>query len=651
MVRWDMETAPMGQGQSGLARILTIGGAIALAECFCYVAFGNRALAQITPDATLGQESSVVSPNTNVRGLPAELIEGGALRGANLFHSFSQFNVGEGQRVYFANPTGIENILTRVTGNNLSNIFGTLGVDGAASLFLLNPNGIIFGANAKLDIAGSFVASTANRLVFDNGATFSATNPEAPPLLSINLTPGLQYGLNYRGAITNAGNKAPNGLVFLSNQYQPNTALTGDIQVSTVHTGGYLGGFSGNSGSVIIDSRGNIKIPNAGSFRTDSATGNAGDITLIAAGSFSMAGGTQPQLIASTYGQGNAGNVNIVVRNAVSLSGNSVIFTNVESGAVGNAGDINIQAGSLSLTDGSELQSAVIEKSSQNPGGRGNGGDININVRDRALARRLLRFGSNVVTNIDPASGVFTDAYFGSKGNGGNLSINTRQLNVTNGGLVFTGTSPKSAGDGGYLTIITEQLNVSDRGQITTVSTGIGNAGDLAIKATGSMSVVNPDSSVSTSAVGSTGNSGNLSINTGRLNVSDRAEVGTISNGTGNAGNLAIEAKDSMSVSNQGLVSTSSTGAGNGGDLSIRTGRLDVSNGGIDGGLSTVALGTGNAGNLSIVATDSVNVVNQSNVTTSSKQGVAGSLYIETGKLNIRDIALRIKVRTSVLRM
>ncbi|HEY9610078.1 filamentous hemagglutinin N-terminal domain-containing protein, partial [Allocoleopsis sp.] len=86
---------------------------------------GSPTLAQITPDSTLGAESSVVTPNVNVRGFSAERIEGGAVRGANLFHSFQEFNVGDGQRVYFANPTGIENILSRVTGNNLSNILGT----------------------------------------------------------------------------------------------------------------------------------------------------------------------------------------------------------------------------------------------------------------------------------------------------------------------------------------------------------------------------------------------------------------------------------------------------------------------------------------------------------------------------------------------
>ena len=153
----------------------------------------TKTLAQIVPDSTLGTEGSQPVPAT-VRGLPAALIQGGALRGNHLFHSFSQFNVAEGQRVYFANPAMVQTILSRVTGADPSRILGTLGVDGGANLFLINPNGILFGANARLDIAGSFTASTASSLQFANGSEFSATNPQAPPLLTVNLTPGLQLG-------------------------------------------------------------------------------------------------------------------------------------------------------------------------------------------------------------------------------------------------------------------------------------------------------------------------------------------------------------------------------------------------------------------------------------------------------------------------
>jgi len=181
----------------------TFAGIVGIGGVFAF--WDTAAVAQITPDTTLGTENSVVTPNVDIRGLPADLIEGGATRDAALFHSFSEFNVGEGLRVYFANPMGIETIFSRVTGSDVSDILGTLGVNGGASLFLLNPNGIIFGQNARLDIAGSFVASTANSVVFENGVEFSATNPEAPPLLTINLTPGLQYGSNSNGRIANSG--------------------------------------------------------------------------------------------------------------------------------------------------------------------------------------------------------------------------------------------------------------------------------------------------------------------------------------------------------------------------------------------------------------------------------------------------------------
>ncbi|NEO36599.1 MAG: filamentous hemagglutinin N-terminal domain-containing protein [Moorea sp. SIOASIH] len=186
-------------------------GLLKVASCLTLGVFfpfdKHQALAEVTPDTTLGAESSRVTPDAQVRGGLADLIEGGAERGANLFHSFTDFNVEELQRVYFANPAGIENIISRVTGTNPSSILGTLGVDGAANLFLLNPHGIIFGANAQLDIQGSFVASTANSITFGDGSSFSA-NPDNSSLLTVSVPLGLQYGTNQAGAIANAGNLA-----------------------------------------------------------------------------------------------------------------------------------------------------------------------------------------------------------------------------------------------------------------------------------------------------------------------------------------------------------------------------------------------------------------------------------------------------------
>ena len=76
--------------------------------------------AQIVPDNTLGSENSVVTPNVNIRGINSNRIDGGAVRGGNLFHSFQEFNIREGRGAYFSNPDNIVNILTRVTGGNIS---------------------------------------------------------------------------------------------------------------------------------------------------------------------------------------------------------------------------------------------------------------------------------------------------------------------------------------------------------------------------------------------------------------------------------------------------------------------------------------------------------------------------------------------------
>lgn len=142
-----------------------------------------QGLAQVLPDATLGAEGSIVTPlDANT-----DRIDGGALQNSLLFHSFEGFSIPEGHGVYFANPVGVNRIFSRVTGADPSRLFGTLGVLGEADLLFLNPNGILFGPNAQLDLRGAFTATTATGVVFPGGERFDAVAPGAAPLLTVNV--------------------------------------------------------------------------------------------------------------------------------------------------------------------------------------------------------------------------------------------------------------------------------------------------------------------------------------------------------------------------------------------------------------------------------------------------------------------------------
>ena len=138
--------------------------------------FGHAA---ITLDGTMGPSGPVAGPNY---AIGADL---GQTRGNNLFHSFGAFNVLTNESATFSGPNGIANVIGRVTGGSQSSIDGLLRstIDGA-NLYLLNPSGILFGPNARLDVKGSFHASTADYLRFSDGGVFYA-DPAKTSVLSV----------------------------------------------------------------------------------------------------------------------------------------------------------------------------------------------------------------------------------------------------------------------------------------------------------------------------------------------------------------------------------------------------------------------------------------------------------------------------------
>jgi filamentous hemagglutinin family protein len=580
--------------------------------------------AQILPDNTLGAESSRITPNITINSIPSDRIDGGAIRGVNLFHSFFDFNIAPGRGAYFSNPAGIANIFSRITGINPSTIQGTLGVLGNANLFLINPNGIIFGQNARLNVNGSFVASTASAVTFADGTFFSATEPQITPLLTINIPIGLQYRGN-AGNILVQGSRlqVPNGktLALVGGNLNLEGATLGALG-GRVELGGV-----GGTGTIELSVNGTdigLSFPD-GVVPADVSLTNRAFVTVSASGGGSIAinarnlniAGESELLAGIAPGLGSsgaiAGDISVHATEAITLSDRSLISNVVQSQAVGQGGDINITTKSLLVTNNSQLGASTL--------GQGNAGSINI------LARDAVAFGGEDSNGgISRASSTVGTT---GVGNSGSVNITTGLLSLTNGA----------------------QLTASTRGQ--------GNAGNVNIVARDRISFDGVNSrgfssgALSQVLEGATGNGGSINITTGSLSVTNGARLSANTGGRGNAGNVIINARDTVlfdGVGSNGISSdagsvVSTTAVGNGGSINITAGSLFVSNGAL---LSAETRGLGNAGNVTInvrdhISFDGVGPDGQSSaaITLVGSTGVGngGNINITTGSLSVTNSA------------
>ena len=130
-------------------------------------------------DSTLNTQVSGNGNNFNITG--------GLTKGQTLFHSFTDFSIPTNGQANFLNPVGNRDIISRVTGTAFSDINGLLNTNGA-NFFLINPNGIVFGTNAQLNVGKAFMASTANGINLVDGAGNAiafGTNTNGDALLKI----------------------------------------------------------------------------------------------------------------------------------------------------------------------------------------------------------------------------------------------------------------------------------------------------------------------------------------------------------------------------------------------------------------------------------------------------------------------------------
>ena len=551
----------------------------------------------VTTDGTLPEPTKVTPTDAGVE------INGGTVRGDNLFHSFDNFSVPTGTEAHFNNSTDVDNILGRVTGGNVSTIDGLIRANGSANLFLINPAGIIFGEGASLDIGGSFLGTTADSLLLDEGGEFSA-NPHAEPILTINAPVGLNLRDNPQpiennSTANNAGLEVDPGknITLVGGELNFNggrvTASGGRIE---------LGGLS-TAGEVEISSNGSLtfpeSIPRADVIFTNGAETNVaaaagGGFINVNARDLSLSKESQLSAgIAENSGTSNAqaGNITIDATNAIALREASSISNQVYPNGIGNSGDIKINSNSLDVAEASFISSSTW--------GQGDAGNITINTQ-----KDLSIIGGGRTDPTDNSPGIAIASIVGSptKANAGSIAIKADSFSLTDFTAIDASNLSLAGGNAGDISINALSTVLISESGINSVS-GLGNSGNIEIQAN---TIRTDNYSFVDSSNFDTGNSGDILLQANSIFLETPFIRSRIFDGA--AGDINIFAQDSLEIDGMGAaqseITIASLGSGNGGNINIKANSFSLANGAV---LNAISNDTGNGGKIAI-DTNTINI-------------------------------------------
>jgi filamentous hemagglutinin family protein len=572
----------------------------------CTLGLMTSARAQVSSDGTLS--TTVTSPN-NLNFT----INNGDRVGGNLFHSFREFSVPNGGSAVFQNALDVQNIISRVTGGSLSQINGLIQAQGTANLFLLNPAGISFGQNARLNIGGSFFATTADSLLFGDGIEFSATNPQAPPLLTVNIPIGLRFR-NNPGEIRVQGSGQNNGLTGISGRFdnptldvpigQNLTLVGGNVNLDggvLQATGGrvQLGGLTA-AGTVGINANGTLNFPDG-----------------VARGDVSLTNRAGINVITDEFG---GGSININARN-IGISGLSLLTAGIPE----NLGTVNNSAGNITLnaTGETRIDQSLIENN-VNLGTIADSSNINITTGSFVLTNRAeldasnlgegqsssrfagdVRVTANGPITVDGAARIISDGFFGFVF----LTSNNDSINISDNSLIRTSGDNDITDNFSEININAPKGSVflNNVFQISTTNQGTGFAGDIRINARDQISIKD-------SQILSQGNQGRIFI--GDANSFSPALI-------------MIEGANTLLRTNNNTAPNR-----NAGSINIAAGRVVMNL----GELSSSTSGSGRAGDISVQASGAVEFVDNalfSNVQERAQNGQAGNINIKAGSFSL----------------
>ena len=617
--------------------------------------------------------------------------------GANLFQSFGRFGLTAGESATFSGPATIGNVIGRVTGGNPSSINGQLrSTIAGASLYLINPSGVVFGPKATVNVSGSFHASTANYLELADGAKFRATMPRGSTLSA---APPAAFGfLNARAAAITVNGSALGpvagtlGLVGgkVSIRGGRLTAPGGTIQVTSVAGAGDVPVDPQKTAALTVRKFGAVGIAGGSALDVDNqkARGPGGSV-LIRAGRLTIAGS---EIDADNFGAGSGGQIALrgdrrialekrrrcarlrrrpgrrrphrsldrtrwrlcrrcqqradrqrrdgcgrpvlVDAGRLTLSGGAALGSLAEG--VGRAGAVAVTSRSM-VVDGRADNSNATEIGSRTSG---SGRAGNVTVKTGNLAVR----GNGEINSIT----------FGP-GDAGSVSIDVAQaLSIDAGSSpLLTGISTQSnnaasTGNAGSLTIDAGSLAIDRGGQITASTSGLGASGDVSIAVAGKLAIDGAGVSRGTGIFANTtaakgGDAGDIAVAAANAQILTNGEISSSTLGSGDAGDVSVRIKGALTIDGSretGLTGIASNNGeagatGNAGKVGVRAQVLALR---ADGEISSSTLGAGNGGTVHVTAPNlTVDDASISSDSQAGSVGNAGDVNVNAGNLALLD--------------
>jgi len=568
--------------------------------------------AQIAHDGSLAMPCPLTGPNFVI---PAAC---GRTVGSNLFHSFSQFNIQTGESATFTDLGSINNVLVRVTGDQASTINGTLTTElgSTANFYLMNPNGVMFGPDASVDVGGALVVTTADAIHLTDGQTYVAeSGPDDATLTTAE----------------------PAAFGFLDQNPASVTIDAGTNRVK-VDTGKALSVISGPitiQNSVIRANDGRINLVAVGSPGTIHMNAAAidgdpdQDVQLTgfdALDDITLQGQTTRSQVQVKTGD-------IVVRGRdLQLLDESNLFADVGFAVSDDGGlvDINLTGEARLITGGIQADTS----------GNGRAADVELDADSILITRNGF---------------IQTNALFDA-GDAGRIDLNAQQIIFDSEDVAeFTGLSTRafanSTGDPGQIRLQASQsLQLLNGGGISVTSENSGSTGSIDIDDTGAITLAGPRSLISSTTTG-TGPGGNITIDADSLQIDgstidDPSALPGITADTRSAAPSATGGTidlqfNTLTLINGGGISASTFEAADAGNINIQTtGPIQLR-----GAMSSIAAGafvnpdtnqtpSGDGGQIIITTTSRLDVLNQASFASITQgSGQAGTVTIQAASV------------------